>query len=1002
MKLHRKPPHTNTLCHLSVMLKPQQKRVVYNRAYLLFILCILLVAIPLVYRTPNDALASPTHIEGTCYIECTNHEIDGSTGGNIFRVSFPQYGITTTGYCISGPLYGTPLPGNYPFTGARGEDGSYAISIDCSGAEMYSNHYSQFGAQDVGNFTIKIYGDIRLSKHGIEGYSQSVAGATLAGARYELRDASGALYTTLTTDEAGLASICDIPLGTYTLQEIEAPFGYGLDEQTYTLSVTGGAITSVDSWEEALLGAISLEKTSAYPCITDNNSCYSLANATYGIYDDAACQNEIQRIVTNDSGYAQSVENLWPQTYWIKEIAAPLGYALDEQIYPVTLSVQDCHQTTVPCINLCDTPLLAPVDVVAKKIDSETNDAQPQGDATLQGAVFSVLHYGEILLTQDEVEHASVMPTNLGKVTTDENGVAYIAQSALAHTDAGYGFALGTVVIQEITPPQGYLLPAQNTFICPVTTSGSSSGASSDPSSDSSSSRAVFYPPTVIEDVILGDIALIKVGDGEGTTGDQNLKSPLANVAFDIIHAQSKEVVARIVTDENGCASTALPREGNISSLPFGTYLVQEDPSTTPAGYHPAPAFPVTIAQHGKTYPFVIENTTGTIVRVVKRDAETDQPISGYTTFRILNDEKEPVCFNASEISEEPLDTFTTDETGTCTLPRKLNGGKTYYLQEIQAPEGYILAKEPVAFTLSTPTSPDESDLQTIEVSMYNKPQMGRILIEKTDAETKERISQPDITWDIRAASDIVGADKTIHARAGETVGQMTSDENGYAHSTDLYLGSYEIVETHAPVGYVRAQETLPVELLYGEQSLESIEIETSMQNQRAKGRIEIQKTDDKSGDALAGATYKIYAITDADAQGNNIDINDSDAIDTLTTDEAGQACSITLPLGTYCVVETAAPQGYALDTQQHEVKLTYQGEDIACVKETLALTDSAIIPLPAKTSIVKTGDYIPSGSLILAAVAAITSGAYSFYRYMYTRRRNKNLTHGRLIHSKH
>ena len=74
---------------------------------------------------PQPAHAAPSTINGTCYVECTNPEIDGPMGGNTFVVRFPQYGIEATGHCTSGPMYGTPLPGHYPFTGTRlGNGGS--------------------------------------------------------------------------------------------------------------------------------------------------------------------------------------------------------------------------------------------------------------------------------------------------------------------------------------------------------------------------------------------------------------------------------------------------------------------------------------------------------------------------------------------------------------------------------------------------------------------------------------------------------------------------------------------------------------------------------------------------------------------------------------------------------------------------------------------------------------------------------------------------------------
>lgn len=201
---------------------------------------------------PNRAMAASDTISGHCEVTCINPQISGAAGGNVFAVSFPQYGIETTGHCISGALYGTPMPGTYPFTGTRDADGGYQITIDCAGAAMYPNHYSPYGPQNVGGFKIYLEGTIELWKHADAGYLERTPGASLAGAQYEIVDAGGTRLGLLTTNGDGWASASGVPSGNHVVREVVASPGFGLDVTEHTVTVVGGNTVHVNSDEPPL------------------------------------------------------------------------------------------------------------------------------------------------------------------------------------------------------------------------------------------------------------------------------------------------------------------------------------------------------------------------------------------------------------------------------------------------------------------------------------------------------------------------------------------------------------------------------------------------------------------------------------------------------------------------------------------------------------------------------------------------------------------------------
>ena len=82
----------------------------------------------------------------------------------------------------------------------------------------------------------------------------------------------------------------------------------------------------------------------------------------------------------------------------------------------------------------------------------------------------------------------------------------------------------------------------------------------------------------------------------------------------------------------------------------------------------------------------------------------------------------------------------------------------------------------------------------------------------------KENLS--GAVFQVIASEDIITADGTIRANAGDVVAELVTDENGYAETDLLYLGKYEVKEITAPDGYVLNAESQFVELTYAGQEI--------------------------------------------------------------------------------------------------------------------------------------------------------------------------------------
>lgn len=291
-------------------------------------------------------------------------------------------------------------------------------------------------------------------------------------------------------------------------------------------------------------GKLKLKKASSNPGISDNNPCYSLEGATYGVYSDSGCTQQVGTLTCNASGDSNVID-IAPGTYYVKETKAGKSYALDEGIHQVNVSG---GQTAT--VNVTDTPQNDPADMLVAKVDSETGKASPLGAGTLAGAEFTVKYYDGFYTQEnlpDKATRTWVLKTDkdgsTGLLAAKLDPSTYFVSGDSFYTSADakrYTLPLGTVTIQETKAPAGYLLSVSTVHLQQITSNTSSEFVSTfvEPSEDA---------PTVREQVKRGDIAFNKV-HGEDMTG-------LAGVPFKITSKTTGESHIAI-TDVNGILTT--------------------------------------------------------------------------------------------------------------------------------------------------------------------------------------------------------------------------------------------------------------------------------------------------------------------------------------------------------------------------------------------------------------------------------------------------------------
>ena len=748
---------------------------------------------------------------------------------------------------------------------------------------------------------------------------------SLAGATYELRRASdGALADTLVTDASGEAVSKGLEPGSYHLKEVKAPPGFAVDAASYNVAVTSGDTAKAAVKDEPLVW-LELMKSSEDTGITDGNGCYSLAGAVYGVYksaeDAAQDKGRVAELVTDEGGYAKSPVMLPRGQYFVREAKAPKGYAKDLATYPVKLD------RLVTRLGVKDRPQGSPVTVAVAKADGDTGSKAPQGGASLAGAEFRLDYFDGPYKTEKEAR-SSGGPTRTWTIRTDERGEARLDKSSLvAGSDALYhnssgdvAIPLGTVVIREVRPPVGYLLPDP----VPVSVQQITSDSELE-------NVATYHAPAVPDLVKRGDIAITKFFDPTPEE-DTGRMSPEGGIAFDFYASHQFEGSApkagvrpafTLTTDTSGRADTKgiyiiKNAEGTYSQrerkgtdhggIPYDTYLAVQ--RTAKGGFEKVRPFLVYVAEDGKAYDYLLQNgTLQTPLRVVKVDSETGKAVPYPASWQVIDVKTgRPVSMSVHYPQPQTIEVFTSDDQGRLTLPEKLPYGD-YELHEVEAPAcggtGYTINPVNVPFTTADGYDWDSP----LTVVFADAPAKGRITVAKTDKETGEAV--PAATYVIQAVGDIYTLDGTLRAEDGEVVDTVTTDEAGQGASKELYLGHYDVIEAISPEGYALDTARHGVALEYADQTVAVVAHALELVD--SPTTLHIQKVDALTGEAMAGVAFLIAS-------------DDGSFEEEAVTDEAGLADISRLPHGSYSITEAVTPSGYVGDGSVYPFVVDDQG----------------------------------------------------------------------------
>lgn len=767
-------------------------------------------------------------------------------------------------------------------------------------------------------------------------------GNPLKGAEFTL---SGPKTDKKTTDNNGVAEFTGLEAGKYSIIEKTAPKGYGRYDGTVTVEIKTDGTATVDDLPKGISfvgetvtltwtntrdkGSISITKT--------GSANKPLQGAVFGLYKDAdAAGDPVKTAYTDQYGKALFAD-LEAGTYYVKEIAAPNGYALSDEVHTFIIgngekAAWDCEKT------------------ITNQLKKYTLKLTKKGDdgKLLQGVEF----------------------------TLSGNGISKKSASGQDGVVKFEGLPFGRYTITETKAPQGYVSAGSIN----VEVKGDGSNGSVIQVGDVINKRTKLTVTKFAEDgktKLPGAKFVIKSADGKYVKVDGTSFASFAD---------KKEDATAIVTGENGAFT--------LEYLPLGKYVLEE--IEAPEGYMIVTASKDFEIKNSETRVSINNTKIKTGLKIVKTD-ENGKLLEG---IRFVLKDSGGQAVQASGSGGKYTYTgrgdtgteFTTDGRGEIFVSGLLWG--TYYLSETNAPKGMVGIKDQIVKVDA------ENHNKTIELKLENRSEKGKIEFKKTDgagnglagavfklklvegsgtayssvkqmyaiSDDKGRVSFEDVPYGVYELSEVIApegyvrSNDTYYVSIGGAVAEgknIVSVPNPWTNSRTekeftvekvsadggeplngaafqvldegkkpiegkiittygdsgkikLPLGKYYLKETVAPEGYELNEELIPFEVTTNGRNA------VTVKNTPKTGSLTIKKTD-KGGNPLLGAEFKIYAAKDTAHE---------TPIYTLLTDSNGKAVKTGIPYGSYVAIESRAPEGYERDNTERPFDIPQKDED--------------------------------------------------------------------------
>jgi len=820
---------------------------------------------------------------------------------------------------------------------------------------FYNGNYQmlmEFGSPDpmLANMTLNVIGGkIKITKIDAESQNTTPNGqASLIGAKYEVIDSNNKVVATLTIGSDNTATTDNLPTGTYTIKEIQAPTGYYLNEKTYKATISSGDTVNVLVEDSVIKGKIKINKKDSI-----TNSCTpsgeaSLIGAKYEIKNH---KGEVVDTLTIGNDCSATSKELPYGNYTIKEIQAPTGYNIDTNTYNANIQ----NNNTIEVVSV---EKVIQGRIKLNKKDSETNSCQALGQATLVGAKFDIL----------DKDNKVVETLVIGDDCTAISKYLPYGHYTIKEVQAPTGYELNRVIFgQFIFQNTDYTTEVKENviknYINILKQYDYVNGNSTFLNAESNITFEIYYPNGTLYDKITTDkngYASINIPYGvwkfhqvNSTTGfekiydffvivDENSEKEqyynilnnkisaylqivkkdsetgktieLADTTFKLYNLDTKQYVSQYVggkvydtfkTDEKGISTTYLKLEaGNyrIEELksPNG-YLISNEGveftigEDTEYNYTTYGAFVVVdfnnVSIKGQVEiikngeQFIIEDGTFKY-DIIKLD---DIKFNLYADEDIKSADGNYLYYNKGDLVE----TLTTKNG--YAISKKIPLGK-YFLVEVETKDNYILNEKEYHFELSA--EDNKTAIVYEQYELLNKLKKGELIFIKK-GNNEELIPNTLIE---------------IYTEENELIFSGKTDDKGQIILKDIPVGKrFYLIEKESAEGYIINEEKIYFELEKDKQV-----IELNMINEKITSTLKITKLDEDNN-LLSGVKFGIY------------DLEDNLIAEKITGEEG--LIEIELDYGKYYFKELSTLEGLVLNEEKIYFEVV---EDGVIIEETI------------------------------------------------------------------
>lgn len=883
-------------------------------------------AIEIYKKNPAGAALAGAYFTATSVKDSTLQYLIGPTDSNGYAISNERmpYGE----YIVKETVY----PTNYTDNGQT----EWRVTINNSTPTVTLNV--------VNNYK---YGNVKVTKTS-EDY-------LVSGVTFQIKGTSAygdVIEKTARTDATGVAVFTGLPIGNYTVSEINVFEQYVVPEaQTVTVKFNETSVLSfhnrlkkcrieVHKIDYDLAFAASLNRSIWTGDYTDKRGLSqgdaTLEGAVYGLYDGS---DLVATYTTDKNGYF--ITDYYPcgPDWCIKEITPSKGYKLNTE--NVFLDNEANHFTEE--FNTIGISVFENIKYGQIMLTKHLGDGDTQIETPEVGAEFEIY-----LKSAGSYENAK--DTERQRLTIDAHGNAYSDM-----------LPYGTYTVRQTKGEEGYKMAEPfDVFI---------------------QEDWGFYSFIINDPLIKAHIDIVKK---DAETGNI---IPVAGVGFKVKDLKTGEFITQHIsyptpTNIDVFYTDATGKLRLPAQLPYGDYELIEQ--CTANGYV-LDDTPVKFTVDGSSdVVTVVKNNMpqkgqitiekkGEVFSTVKEDDGKHIPV-----FEIKGLEGAEFKITAAEDIYTPdgtkrfekgqiVDTVTTGTDGTATSTQLYLG--KYTVTETKAPYGMVINPTPTEVTLAY--AGETVAVTTENIAVLNERQKLEInvlkLLEKDEHHGIGMNGEVmNVSFGLYAAEELVAADGSI-IPVDAVLDIAYCDKEGKAVFTvDIPVDSKLYVKEYSTDNhYIISAETYPVEFKYEGQNVTKVSITANagnaIENALVRGSVTVIKKDTATDTPLFGAVFGLFDISGKELSRG-------------TTDENGTVIFANLPIGEYELRELTAPEGYILSEEPIKFSVT----DLDLSLEFEALNEKEPEP-PVESP--KTGDdtnlLFPIITLLLSAAGLIVVGIY-------------------------